>query len=56
MRIHIPATGRYTYADGLVVSGEPVFTDELRDIRADFLTTHDIASPAAPTSTESDAG
>jgi glycerophosphoryl diester phosphodiesterase len=35
---------------------DAVFTDELRDIRADFLTTHDIASPAAPTSTESDAG
>ncbi len=31
MRIHIPATGRYTYADGLVVCGEPVFTDEVRD-------------------------
>jgi len=31
MRIHIPSTGRYTYADALVVCGEPVFTDEVRD-------------------------
>lgn len=31
MRIHIPATGRYTYADVLVACGEPVFTDETRD-------------------------
>ena len=31
MRIHIPSTGRYTYADALVVCGKPVFTDEVRD-------------------------
>lgn len=31
MRIHIPSTGRYTYADALVVCGQPVFTDEVRD-------------------------
>jgi Uma2 family endonuclease len=31
MRIHIPSTGRYTYADCLVVCGEPSFTDEVRD-------------------------
>ncbi|MEO7331474.1 MAG: Uma2 family endonuclease [Minicystis sp.] len=31
LRIHIPATRRYTYSDGLVVCGEPVFTDETRD-------------------------
>lgn len=32
MRIHIPsAIGRYTYADALVVCGQPVFTDEVRD-------------------------
>jgi len=31
MRIHIPATGRYTYADVLVVCDEPVFADETRD-------------------------
>jgi Uma2 family endonuclease len=31
MRIHIPSTGRYTYADVLVVCGRPVFTDEARD-------------------------
>ena len=30
MRIHIPATGLYTYSDGLVVCG-PQFTDETRD-------------------------
>src|ERR1700682_2161048 len=31
MRIHIPSPGRYTYADALVVCGEPVFTDAVRD-------------------------
>jgi Uma2 family endonuclease len=31
MRIHIPSTGRYTYADALVVCEKPVFTDEVRD-------------------------
>jgi Uma2 family endonuclease len=31
MRIHIPANARYTYADVLVVCGEPVFLDEARD-------------------------
>jgi Uma2 family endonuclease len=31
MRIHIPSTGRYTYADVLVVCGQPVFVDETRD-------------------------
>ncbi len=31
MRIHIPSTGRYTYADALVVCGQPLFTDEVRD-------------------------
>jgi len=31
MRIHIPSTGRYTYADVLVVCGTPVFADEARD-------------------------
>ena len=31
MRIHIPSTGRYTYADVLVVCGKPVLTDEVRD-------------------------
>lgn len=31
MRIHIPSTGRYTYADALVVCDRPVFTDEARD-------------------------
>ena len=31
MRIHIPATRRYTYSDVLVVCGQPVFTDEARD-------------------------
>jgi Uma2 family endonuclease len=31
MRIHIPSTGRYTYADALVVCGKLVFTDEVRD-------------------------
>jgi Uma2 family endonuclease len=31
MRIHIPSTGRYTYSDVLVVCGQPVFTDEVRD-------------------------
>jgi Uma2 family endonuclease len=31
MRIHIPPTRRYTYADVLVVCGQPVFTDEVRD-------------------------
>jgi len=31
MRIHIPSTGRYTYADAMVVCGEPVFTDDVRD-------------------------
>ena len=30
MRIHIPATGLYTYSDGLVVCGAQ-FTDETRD-------------------------
>jgi Uma2 family endonuclease len=31
MRIHIPSTGRYTYADALIVCDKPVFTDEVRD-------------------------
>ena len=31
MRIHIPSTGRYTYADALVVCDQPMFTDEARD-------------------------
>lgn len=31
MRIHIPSTKRYTYADALVVCGDPVFTDDVRD-------------------------
>jgi Uma2 family endonuclease len=31
MRIHIPSTGRYTYADVLVVCDEPAFADEVRD-------------------------
>jgi Uma2 family endonuclease len=31
MRVHIPSTGRYTYADVLVVCDRPVFTDEARD-------------------------
>jgi len=31
MRIHIPSTGRYTYADALVVCGDPVLTDGVSD-------------------------
>jgi Uma2 family endonuclease len=31
MRIHIPANTRYTYADVLVVCGEPDFLDDARD-------------------------
>ncbi len=31
IRIHIPSTGRYTYADGVVVCGQPVFADDVRD-------------------------
>jgi Uma2 family endonuclease len=31
MRIHIPTTKRYLYADVLVVCGQPIFTDEKRD-------------------------
>ena len=31
MRIHIPSTRRYTYADALVVCGEPILTDDVRD-------------------------
>lgn len=31
LRIHIPKTKRYTYADVLVVSGQPIFADEARD-------------------------
>ena len=31
LRIHIPASGRYTYADVVVVCGQPVYVDEARD-------------------------
>jgi Uma2 family endonuclease len=31
MRLHIPETKRYTYADAVVVCGEPLFLDETED-------------------------
>ncbi|MEO7593885.1 MAG: Uma2 family endonuclease [Byssovorax sp.] len=31
MRIHIPTTKRYLYADALVVCGQPIFTGDKRD-------------------------
>jgi Uma2 family endonuclease len=57
MRIHIPATGRFTYSDGLVVCGRPEFYDpRTRGSTKTLLNPTLVVEVMSPTTEEYDRG
>jgi len=46
MRVHIPATGLYTYPDVTVVCGEPQFLDDTRDTLLNPILIVEVLSPS----------
>lgn len=49
LRVHIPATGLYTYADALVVCGESEFIDSRRDTLLNPALIVEVLSPSSET-------